>query len=54
MYYADQLDIEVELPLISYDDAVGYDFELLAKAAMTQYRLDPDFGVGVDYWANSL
>ena len=46
--------IELKLPLITNGDVVGYDLAALVKIAMTVYRLDPDFGVTVDYWANSM
>ena len=50
-----QLLIELELPLITQDDGTtGYDICALVKKAVQAYDLDPDCGIQVDYWSNSL
>ena len=49
-----QIDIELELPLIASKDGDGYDLRALATKALETYHLDIDSGIQVDYWSNSL
>jgi hypothetical protein len=50
----DQVKIEHPLPLIVKDNVEGYDLGALIDLALDVYDLDPQFGVQIDYWSNSM
>lgn len=50
----EQVKIEHELKPILSDGLEGYDLGALIDIAMEVYDLDPQFGVQVDYWSNSM